>query len=60
MVAAQEQGIISAEATAKSRARVRSLLARAPQNQVTSLASEVFARHSAAGALFAAETAEVI
>jgi len=60
MIAAWRQGIISEDAAAKSRERVRSLLLRAPQNGVTPLAADVFARHSEAGALFTAETAEVI
>jgi beta-N-acetylhexosaminidase len=60
MISAQQQGIISAEAAAQSRERVRLLLERAPQNVVTSLSADVFERHGAAGALFTAETAEVI
>jgi beta-N-acetylhexosaminidase len=60
MISAQQQGIISAEAAAQSRERVRLLLERAPQNVVSSLSAEVFERHRAAGALFTAETAEVI
>ena len=60
MISAQQQGIISAAAAADSRERVRSLLQRAAQNPVTSLPADVFERHRAAGALFAAETAEVI
>jgi beta-N-acetylhexosaminidase len=60
MISAQQQGIISAQFAAQSRERIRSLLARAPQNAVTALSNDVFERHQAAGALFTAETAEVI
>jgi beta-N-acetylhexosaminidase len=60
MISAQQQGIISAAAAAESRERVRLLLERVPQNAVRALSPDVFARHSAAGALFTAETAEVI
>jgi beta-N-acetylhexosaminidase len=60
MISAQQQGIISADAAAQSRERVRSLLERASQNAVSLLSADVFERHRAAGALFTAETAEVI
>jgi len=60
MISAQQQGIISREAAAQSRERVRSLLDRAPQNPVGLLAEDVFARNRTAGRLFTAETAEVI
>jgi beta-N-acetylhexosaminidase len=60
MISAQRQGIISAELAAQSRERIHSLLARAPQNAVAALSGDVFERHRAAGALFTAETAEVI
>jgi beta-N-acetylhexosaminidase len=60
MISAQQQGIISANAAAQSRERVHSLLLRAAQNPVTALSADVFERHKAAGALFTAETAEVI
>ena len=60
MISAQQQGIISAHAAAQSRERVHSLLLRTAQNPVTALSADVFARHKAAGALFTAETAEVI
>ncbi len=60
MISAQQQGVISANATAQSRERVHSLLRRASQNPVTALSADVFERHKAAGALFTAETAEVI
>jgi beta-N-acetylhexosaminidase len=60
MISAQQQGIISADAASQSRERIRSLLARAPQNAVTRLPADVFERHRGAGALFTAETAEVI
>ena len=60
MITAQQQGIISEQAAAKSRQRIHSLLSRAPQNAVIPLAADVFARHRGAGALFADKTAEVI
>lgn len=60
MISAQRQGTISAQTEAQSRERVRSLLLRAPQNAVAALSPGVFARHREAGALFTAETAEVI
>jgi beta-N-acetylhexosaminidase len=60
MISAQQQGVISADAAAQSRERVHSLLRRTSQNPVTSLSADVFERHKAAGALFTAETAEVI
>jgi beta-N-acetylhexosaminidase len=60
MLCAQSQGVISAEAETQSRERIESLLLRAPQNQVRPLAAAVFERHRKAGALFSAETAEVI
>jgi beta-N-acetylhexosaminidase len=60
MISAWRQGVISEDAAAKSRQRVVSLLARAPQNGVTPLSADIFERHRGAGALFTAETAEVI
>jgi hypothetical protein len=36
------------------------LLSRTPQNAVSALSPDVFERHGQAGALFTAETAEVI
>ena len=60
MLAAQQQGVISAEFAAQSRERIHSLLERTPQNAVRSLSAEVFERHKSAGMLFTAETAEVI
>lgn len=60
MLAAQQQGIISPDAAAQSRERVRSLLERAPQNPVSVLTEDVFATNRTAGLLFTAETAEVI
>jgi beta-N-acetylhexosaminidase len=60
MISAERQGVIPAELAAQSRQRIHSLLLQAPQNAVKSLPPETFARHSAAGALFIAETAEVI
>jgi beta-N-acetylhexosaminidase len=60
MISARERGVISAEAASQSRERVHSLLQRAPQNEVTALSPDVFERHKGAGALFSAETVEVI
>jgi len=60
MLAAQQQGVISAEFAAQSRERIHSLLERAPQNAVQPLSAQVFERHKGAGMLFTAETAEVI
>lgn len=60
MLAAQQQGIISPEAAAQSRERVRALLERAPQNPVSVLGDDVFAANRTAGMLFTAETAEVV
>jgi hypothetical protein len=39
---------------------VRSLLQLASQNEVVELSPDVFQRHATAGALFSAETAEII
>jgi len=60
MIAARQQGIISAQAASQSLERIHSLLLRAPQNQVTPLSPDVFERHRGAAPLFTAETAEVI
>jgi beta-N-acetylhexosaminidase len=60
VIEAQQRGTIPAEAAAQSRNRVLSLLSRTPQNTVSALSSEIFERHGQAGALFTAETAEVI
>jgi beta-N-acetylhexosaminidase len=60
VISAQESGVIPPRMAAQSRERVHSLLMRAPQNAVAPLSDEVFQRHRTAGALFAAETAEVI
>jgi beta-N-acetylhexosaminidase len=60
MLAAQQQGIMSAAAAAQSRERIHSLLERAPQHAVQPLPAAVFERHKSAGMLFTAETAEVI
>jgi beta-N-acetylhexosaminidase len=57
---AQRQGTIPKQLSDQSRERVHALLARTPQNGVTALSPEVFAQHQQAGALFTAETAEVI
>jgi beta-N-acetylhexosaminidase len=60
MISARQQGVISAEAAARSRERISSLLQRAPQNAVTPISAGVFEQHRGAGALFTAETAEII
>ena len=60
LIRARQQGIIPAAMAAQSRERIHSLLRRTPQNAVTPLPAGVFARHRGAGALFSAETAEVI
>jgi beta-N-acetylhexosaminidase len=60
MIDAQRSGVISEDAEAQSRERILSLLSRAAQNEVKSLAPEVFERHRAAAPVFGAETAEVI
>jgi beta-N-acetylhexosaminidase len=60
IVEAQGQGTIPAAVATESRQRVLALLSRTPQNTVTVLSPDVFASHRQAGALFTAETAEVI
>ncbi len=60
IITARQRGILAADAEAQSRARVHSLLLRAPQNSVTALSADVFEAHRHAGPLFGAETAEVI
>jgi beta-N-acetylhexosaminidase len=60
MITAQREGVIPEEVAAQSRERVRSLLQRAPQNEVRLLAADVFERHRAVAPLFGSETAEVI
>jgi beta-N-acetylhexosaminidase len=60
LIEARGEGILSPEASAQSRERVLSLLARAPQNRITALSDEVFEQHRHAGELFASETAEVM
>jgi beta-N-acetylhexosaminidase len=60
VIEAQQRGLIPAQAAAQSRARIMALLQRTPQNTVTALPAEVFARHRQAGELFAAETAEIV
>ena len=57
---AERAGTLDAETLALSRRRIRALLARARQGAVTELPDAVFQSHRRAGALFAAQTAEVI
>jgi len=60
MITARRRGIISEELETQSRERVRSLLSRAHQNEVTALAQDVFERNRRTAPLFSAETAEII
>jgi len=60
LLTALEEGAIAADWDTQSRQRIRELLARAPQNAVAPLSEDVLASHRAAGALFQADTAEVI
>lgn len=55
---AERQGTLPQAAAA--RARVQALLARTPQNAVTALSATELQQHRGAGALFQADTAEVI
>lgn len=60
LLAAERTGQLPAERLESSRRRIRALLARARQGRVSPLPDQVFQSHRRAGALFAAETAEVI
>jgi beta-N-acetylhexosaminidase len=60
IISAQREGRIPEMLMAKSRQRIRSLLAQAPQNAVTALPADIFRDHRHAGALFNAEIVEVI
>jgi len=60
VMTAQRNGLIAAHAAEQSRARIRSLLARAPENGISALSADVFEQHRRTGALFGAATAEVI
>jgi beta-N-acetylhexosaminidase len=60
LLAAERSGALAPEALALSRRRIQSLLARARQGSVTQLPDPVFQSHRRAGALFTAQTAEVI
>jgi beta-N-acetylhexosaminidase len=60
LMTALEEGEIAADWDAQSRQRIRELLARTPQNAVAPLSEDVLAAHRTAGALFQADTAEVI
>jgi hypothetical protein len=54
------EGKIPETLLGKSRERIHSLLAQAPQNAVTALAAESFRDHRQAGALFSADIVEVV
>jgi len=60
LLAAERTGALAPELLAASRRRIRALLSRARQGRVSPLPDQVFQSHRRAGALFAAETAEVI
>jgi len=60
LLAAERAGVLEPQALEQSRRRIRALLARARQGAVAALPDAVFQSHRRAGALFAAETAEVI
>jgi beta-N-acetylhexosaminidase len=60
LMSALRQGQLTADWDAQSRQRIRDLLARAPQNPVVALSENVLTAHRSAGALFQADTAEVI
>ncbi|HTT03911.1 MAG TPA: beta-N-acetylhexosaminidase [Steroidobacteraceae bacterium] len=60
LLAAERTGHLAPELLESSRRRIRALLARARQGRVSPLPDQVFQSHRRAGALFAAETAEVI
>ncbi|HEX4025059.1 MAG TPA: glycoside hydrolase family 3 N-terminal domain-containing protein [Steroidobacteraceae bacterium] len=60
LIAAQDEGSMPAERSAQSRARVQALLGRAAQPAVTALPAEVFEQHRHSGALFQAQTVEVV
>jgi beta-N-acetylhexosaminidase len=60
LLTAERSGALAPEALALSRRRIQSLLARARQGSVTQLPDPVFQSHRRAGALFTAQTAEVI
>ena len=60
LLAAGQDGRLDAGALEQSRRRIGTLLARARQAGVSTLPDAIFQSHRRAGALFAAETAEVI
>lgn len=60
LLAAERQGSIEAGILQASRQRIGALLARARQAGVSELPDRLFQSHRRAGALFAAETAEII
>lgn len=60
LVEARARGALDEAALAASRERIRLHLAATPQNGVRALDERDFAEHRAAGALFGAETAEVV
>jgi len=57
---AQADGRLPAPLLARSRERIAALLARAPQNAVRGLSADIFREHHTAGALFSADTVEVV
>jgi beta-N-acetylhexosaminidase len=60
LLAAERAGGLEPQALERSRRRIGALLAHARQGAVNALPDQVFQSHRRAGALFAAETAEVI
>ena len=60
LLGALADGTLDAALLARSSARLRSLLARARQGKVLALSEQVLQQHRHAGALFNAETAEVV
>jgi beta-N-acetylhexosaminidase len=60
LIHALSDATLDAALLARSRERVRALLAQAPQRAVRALSDEQLERHRHAGALFSAQTAEVV
>lgn len=60
IIEAHSTGRLPEALVAGSRRRIRALLDQAPQNPVAELAGGAFAEHRAAGALFGADTVEVV
>jgi len=57
---AQAAGLLPSALIDRSRQRIGALLASAPQNAVTALSADAFRMHGKAGALFKADTVEVV